>query len=462
MIRTALVINVLIAIIAAIGIVAPEISFLAAIALIICMSAIGIQDPQKLFFLFFGVKFTLDILWWVSPTEDKFFLRITDLAFLPVAVCTVMGFIRAQRMNYVVTGLFFLFAIWCTVNQFALADRVDVSIPIKLAGSFLGLTLGQCFLSKRVSLLLIFRLLFLSTLIPTLAGLIQIMADRFADMEIFFVTGGDRSRSMASIRGVRYSGLYYDAGTSGVCALVTVVSSIGVLHSSRLRLGRQLVYFAAISSAIFLMIGGATRSTLAVSFFVITVFGVFNFRKFLVLLPLLAIPVGFSWDKVDAVLNRSNTEMEMADLDLSQGLDPTNLLDNDKYGRLFTGRMGIWQDIYHFHLSRPAVQRFFGTGINTGAHSTYFFLLLYLGSLGLIYYLVIHVVLLTNLFRIQRKNRLRIIAIGCLLAFLALGMSLDTVKYTSIQWICYLIVGGAINSDQDRSAPPPVPHARIA
>ena len=91
--------------------------------------------------------------------------------------------------------------------------------------------------------------------------------------------------------------------------------------------------------------------------------------------------------------------------------------------------------------SRNSLQKMFGTGLSSNAHSSYFFLLLQIGWVGLIFYIILHLGIFIEIWRFKRDKLQKTFTILLLSAFLLVGISLTTVIYTSFQWFVYILVG---------------------
>jgi O-antigen ligase len=131
--------------------------------------------------------------------------------------------------------------------------------------------------------------------------------------------------------------------------------------------------------------------------------------------------------------------------DFLKPIEIKELLSEKDYRTMLTGRIGIWQDIWNKFNSGDFGQRLFGTGLNSNAHSSYFFLLLQIGWFGLIFYVVFHSALFLSLWNKKIQNIQKTTALLALISLLLIGISLTTVMYTSFQWLIYLLIGGVLN-----------------
>jgi O-antigen ligase len=120
---------------------------------------------------------------------------------------------------------------------------------------------------------------------------------------------------------------------------------------------------------------------------------------------------------------------------------------------MFTGRVSIWQEIWEKFNSGTSVQRLFGAGLTSNAHSSYFFLLLEIGWLGLIYYIIFHGILLFAFLKRRIQAFSKILAIVSWSSILLIGFSATAVMNTSFQWISYMLIGSALIIERkDRKA----------
>ena len=100
------------------------------------------------------------------------------------------------------------------------------------------------------------------------------------------------------------------------------------------------------------------------------------------------------------------------------------------------------------------MEQAFGSGLFTNAHSSYFFLLLEIGALGLAFYLAFHVGLFVSLWNTKVPRAQKMAVMMLLVTALMIGISLNTLMYTSFQWVVYLFVGSALNlklTEEDNS-----------
>ena len=97
---------------------------------------------------------------------------------------------------------------------------------------------------------------------------------------------------------------------------------------------------------------------------------------------------------------------------------------DSKQATRFTGRARLWQDIIAEVDASSLAQQVFGTGRNSNAHSTYFFLLLKIGFAGLAFYVVVHVFIIWKMLN-RSSQPLMIRFSGLMAAFALLAHILD-------------------------------------
>ena len=93
--------------------------------------------------------------------------------------------------------------------------------------------------------------------------------------------------------------------------------------------------------------------------------------------------------------------------------------------------------------------KLFGSGFAGMPHSTYFFLLLYLGVFGLFYYLVFHALVLRELLRCRFNLHQKYVAIFGIGVILTMGISADALLFTSPQWVVYMLVGATLSIESE-------------
>ena len=162
-----------------------------------------------------------------------------------------------------------------------------------------------------------------------------------------------------------------------------------------------------------------------------------NIKKTFLILPLLLGVFFLSQPYIDKVVQRSA-------YDIKRPVELNQILQETEYRTMFTGRVGLWQDIWEKVKAGNPFQQLFGSGLSSNAHSSYFFLLLQIGWGGLIFYVLYHVLLFKDLFYKKIPKTQKLLAFLALASLLMIGFSASTVAYTSFQWIVYLIVGAAL------------------
>lgn len=433
--KSVAVVNVLIVAIAAVGYFSADLGHWLGLLLLGCMTLAAVKNPKWTIFLIIGVKLTLDLLWWIEPPKSLPPLRLTELAFIPLAVCLLGGMIRQRTLSNRVAFAGLGFVAWCVAVQLLNSKAsFEIEVIVRLSGSLVGFLIGASFIESRRDLDEIARLALISTLIPVGAALLQVVCT-FFDTPIFYYTTG-------STRGIRYAGLHHDSGALGLVVLVAMLSSVYMLYveTARLTLNRFLQGYVGIS--LFLIAACGTRSVFFTAAFIVAAFIVTRFERGIRLLPPIAAALWLGYPYIETMNQKTLREVKHGRL--SRSVELGSLLTETRYGTLLTGRIHLWQRVYREHQHGSVFQQLLGSGRTFNSHSSYFFLLLFVGKLGLLYYLGYNLLMLHAIYQSHADNDLRFVAMLGLAVFMIMGISLNTVFYTSFQWMLYLVAGGAI------------------
>lgn len=435
--------NVVILIIALIAYADNDLGYFLGAGLAFLFTLLAISDPKTAIFRLFGVKMTYDLLWFVLPPESlPIPLKLTELFFLPFVMCLILGVLRERIVTRGAIAVGITFAIWCGLAQILNSyGRDNYTHLIRTSGPVIGLLVGMAFIAAKEDFNTICKLVLLSTVAPILAGVTQIVMNSFG-VQIFFFTEG-------SVRGARYAGLNHDAGGLGLAALVGILCAVYLLYAGALRVAvaRSLYFF--IGLAFFIVLIGGTRSVVLTTGSVLAAFIALEMGKGWKLLPFVALALWFGQPYIEKMSERSLSEIRVSTR--TRQFDVSKVLIDTRYSGLMTGRMGLWQRVYDVHLSASPTQQIFGTGRLFDAHSTYFFLLVYIGKAGLLTFILFNGLLLRAIWVSGADNQLRFASLIGLSVFLAMGLALTTVSYTTIQWMLYLFVGATIRIGYEES-----------
>lgn len=427
--RQIILLNVFILFILFVKVVSPSVAFFAGLLVLAYYLMLSVSKPSLAFFMIIGTKLTFDALWDARIEGIPF--GLLELSIVPVIFLVLSAF-RMKHKQHQWVIVFSLFYIFLTVFAPLLNDLdFDYKLLIRQSGILIGLLFGLRFIRNADDFKTAINALLISTVVPVIATIIQFLLGR-PDISIFHVT-------LDSVREYRYSGLYYDAATNGMTNIVALFSSAYVVQSEKLssRL-RYLLYWYLVLTTIAVILG-ATRSILIITSLIYIIFFLKNIKKAFILSPALLAVLYFMQPYLERVVVKSTQEIR-GDIQF------TKLLSESEYRGLFTGRMSTWQDIWDQFNAGDLLQQLFGSGLNSNAHSTYFFLLLQIGWLGLIFYIIIHLRLLLTIMKSPLPSAFKNIAILSLFAILMMGMSASVVTYTSFQWITYFLIGGIMGA----------------
>ena len=401
----------------------------------------GLSNPKEAIFIFFGIKLTFDALWEVKLVEIAGIGKIGLLEFMiiPIIFFSLFGpRIKDQVPKWpLVIGILYLAWVFGTM-LINVESYLDLNLLVRQACLLFGLLIGMRYIESIEDLNTVTYLAFLSTVIPVLMALLQIILGPSIELEIFHY-------KMDSIRTYRSSGLYHDAGTNGMVIIVSLITNFYLLQTGLIKSAFHKFHIILIPVCIFIAIAGGTRSIIFITFLLITIFFVANIRQMLLIIPIILLVIIFSKPYLDAVFLKTEKEGVKA-------VNFTELLKETEYRTMFTGRVGIWQDIWYKHKSGTLRQQLFGTGLSSNAHSSYFFLLLQIGWLGLFLYLFYYFLIAGYLLKQNIPRMLFLFILGIFLANLLIGFSLSTVNYTSFQIATFSILGAGISIGSSRKS----------
>jgi len=428
--RQALLMNVLIIILVVGSQYSNLITLLGGLLLIFYLSGKALSSPAKTFFLIFGIKLTFDTLWFVRlPGFEDY--GLLHLFLIPISILVFLGPKVERHGPRWPIWCAFIYLLWVSLTMVTNDVKFHPELLFRQSGIIIGLLVGYRYLRDTEDFNLLGYLIFVSTIIPVLASLAQIVAG--PDVAIFHY-------KLDTIREYRYSGLYYDPATTGMVNILSLGSNLYLLYVGAVKERYRKYHYAFIPLSFLVILSGGTRSIIFTAAFILTIFLIRNIRKTFVIIPLLLIVFFFSQSYIDKVVERSA-------YDVKRPVQLNQILQETEYRTMFTGRVGLWQDIWEEVKSGTPFQQLFGSGLSSNAHSSYFFLLLQIGWLGLIFYVLFHIFLFRSLLYRKIPKTQKLLALLSLASLLMVGFSASTVAYTSFQWIIYLIVGGVLNME---------------
>jgi hypothetical protein len=433
LIRQALMINILIFISIIASSYTNSIAIIGGLLIALYLSARSLISPVKAFFLLFGIKLTNDALWFIKiPGFEDY--GILHLLLIPIIILVLLGSKMPRNTSRWPIWCAFIYILWVSLSMPMNGISLDFEIILRQAGILIGLLAGYRYLKHSDDFNLLAYFIFISTVLPVLASLTQFFVG--TDVSIFHY-------KLDSFEQYRYSGLYYDAGTTGMVNLLSLCSNLYLLYVGAVRKKYIKYHIAFIPLSLFIILSGGTRSIILTASFILMIFLMRNIRKlkiFLATIPLILIILFIGQPYIDKVVTRTSH-------DIKRPVEFNEILQETEYRTMFTGRVGLWQDIWEEFKSVSYQQQLFGSGLSSNAHSSYFFLLLQIGWLGLFFYLLFHIFLFMALLYRKIPKIQKLLALLSLASILIVGFSLSTVTYTSFQWIIYLIIGGVLNME---------------
>ncbi|MDD5711507.1 MAG: hypothetical protein PHY31_01980 [Smithellaceae bacterium] len=413
-----------------IKIFSPLVAYIGGLFMIGYLTYLAISRPVVCFFTIIGIKLTFDALWDVQLDSTLLQFSLLELFIVPVLVLLVTSVTAKYRRGKWEIGylLFYL-----ALRAFAtLMNNVptDYTILVRQSGILIGFVLGLRFVTNEDDFGTIIRALFISSIVPVAATAFQFFFGD-ADIPIFHYT-------IESVRGARQAGLYFDAATNGMTSIIALVSCLYVLQSTEPNNRSRIMLIIFAGLALLAIISGATRSIMIIGAVIIVLFVMKNIRRLTLAIPVLAGLIYIIQPYLESVLLKSTQEIR-SEIFLS------DLLTSPQYRSLFTGRMSIWQTIWSDFNAGSMWQQFFGSGLISDAHSSYFFLLLQIGWFGLAVYILFHILLLRSVYRASLSLQYKLFGLAILSAVLLMGASASVVNYTSFQWIIYFMIGSLLN-----------------
>lgn len=401
--------------------------------IIVYITFSALRNPVKAVFLFMGIKLTFDALWETEPflVLEIGKLGLLELFIIPVIYLALFG----PKIKRETTKLPFICAIvyiaWIILATLLNKDSsLDVSLLGRQSSLLFGLILGMKYIKDLDEFNTVIYLVFCSTIIPVLVSLSQIVIGSSVNLNIFHY-------KLVDVRDFRYSGLYYDPATMGMISVLSLLCNLYLLRYGIVERKYKLFHLFFILGNILVTLSGGTRSVISVSLLLVIVFLITNLRKAVFILPLVLLITFISKPYIEGALLK--TEME-----IPGKLIFREMLLEPEYRIAFTGRVGIWQDIWERFNAGSILEKLFGSGLSSNAHSSYFFLLLQIGLLGLMFYILFLILLSYEIFKRKISRSLKLVAVFSLISVSLIGLSASTVTYTSFQWIVFFIAGVAL------------------
>lgn len=392
---------------------------------------IALRDPKTAFFIIFGVKLTYDALWNVGKSVAGVkSLQLLSLFIILIAMLCFRGKrIRGNNLKQpLLLAAFYLF--WVLMATLLNQAPIKVEVLVKQASMLLGLLVGMKYIEDAKDFNLLIYFVFLSTVIPVLASFYQFIMAYFGINVLNY--------TMDSVREMRNAGLYYDAATNGMVCLVGLISNAYIITKMVKTRRAKLLHMIFLGITVFTVILGATRSIITISSMVLFFFMSKDIKKWAAVIPLLVLAIYFGKPAIDRVYERSTWEVK-------KKIVLTQMLEDSRYRQMFTGRISLWQDIWHEFTAKSWLQQTFGSGLASNAHSSYFYLLLQIGWAGMLFYVYLNANLLYRLLRVRAQDpQFRLIGILAVCLIMLLGVSTNTILYTSYQWILYMLIGGVL------------------
>lgn len=387
------------------------------------------MNPIKAFFIIFGIKLTFDAFWNIQIPLSTFELGLLDIIFIPFLILMLVGPTIQRQTPRWPLYLTFFYLLWSILATMVNGYYPDIALIIRQSGIFFGLLFGLKYIRNQESFNDLIYFIFISTLVPLFASLLQIGLNAFGITILYY--------KLEKVRELRLSGLYFDSATTGMVIITSLISNIYLLHIGFIRKKYRKYCLFLIPLSFFIILAGGTRSMIGVALFVIVLYIVKNLKKTLILVPLLLIITFFGRTYINEVTLKTSKE-------INREIKITEILQESEYRTMFTGRVSIWQDIWNEVKNSTTLQKLFGTGKSSNAHSSYFFLLLQIGWMGMIYYIFINIALIVKLSSSKTADILKTSTLLALFSLLLIGTSATTACYTSFQWIVYQIVGGVL------------------
>lgn len=402
-------------------------SIVGGLSIIIFLTLTALVKPRNALLLFIGIKLTFDAFWFLElPFPGLERIGLLGLIVFPFLV-SLLGLKLIKQRSYILIIVASIYLLWTLFATILNGNLLNFELVIRQSGMLLGLLIGVVYLKKPEDFDLFLYLIFISTIIPVIASIIQLLFNNLG-IAIFYY-------KFDPTLFYRPAGLYYDPGTIGMVSILSLICNLYLLFSNSVRRKYIKFHYIMLFFSTLTIIVGATRSVLVAMSLIILIIFVRYLKKVPMFIYVLSATFIFlTKPYIDSAMLKSSKDIKVV-------THLSTLLQNPEYRTMFTGRVGIWQDIWQKFKDADSLQKLFGTGQSSNAHSSYFFLLLQIGVLGLLFYILIHMKILIEVLSSQINKEQRVVAIVALVSILVIGFSLTAVTYTSFQWFIYTIVG---------------------
>lgn len=430
-IRSVWALNIAILTIFASGRFDPSLGFGLTVVLMLYLMVVCINTPRAAFFIVIGTKFVFDSLWTIDiPGTEG--LKVTHLFLVPLCLLAFSK-VPIHRGSLKLISVFVVYLAWLFVSSISNDMGFSVELFVRHSIPVFGIIFVSKYMRHWQDLDLLIYVITIGTLIPLFSILVQYVF-MLNGVEILF-------SKIGALRGIRISGLYYDPATSGSIALISLISSSYMILKKNFSLpGAMSIAYVAGFLSVSTALLGETRAIVAIAAVIIVMLilvGLFVLAKpkKVLLFVLILMPALMLFE------NNIETMMRKTALDSDfSGISLEEVMSDSRTRTLLTGRIGLWQDIWHDYEKSSLTQKMFGSGKSTNAHSTYFYLLLKIGLFGLIFYLIIHALMIVNIFRNSvLAMPIRMAGAVIVLTILALGISMNVILYTTYQIVLYLL-----------------------
>lgn len=415
------------------GFIQSQIALFGGLCIILYLTHISLSKPLRAFFIFFGIKLTFDGLWFIElPVRLPGNINLLVLIIIPLIILVFLGLKIPNKSVRWTLEFSFIYLSWVIIATLFNGNKPNINLLVRQSAIIFGFIIGLKYIKDKDSFGMLCKVVFISTIIPILASLVQFLAYKQGISFLF--------HKISSVRGVRLCGIYFDPATTGMVNLISMITNLYLVMygDNKNRYRKFLLLFYALS--LFSIAIGGTRSMVLTAAAITIIPLVRKPRLVVKFAPLILIVAFVSQPYVEKAVEKTIKETQKIKFN-----DFKNILNETEYSTAFTGRVNLWQDIWKKYKSSTDIQKLFGTGLTSNAHSSYFFLLLQIGLLGLMFYVLFHLKLLYSLWQKRSTNPLFVFGMLAVIAILMVGSSASTVMYTSFQWLIYLLIASSLN-----------------
>ncbi len=432
-IKSVIYLNLVIISLIAIGYKLPWIGFFGGLGIIFYLTQLSLGNPIKALLMYLGTKLTFDGLWYLQLTvmlPGHIHLQVLSIVpFLIIVFSTLSISRESVKWPLRLSSVYLAWVVLAT----AFNGRVpDVDLIIRQSGIFFGLLIGLKYVRRKEDFSLLCKVIFISTIIPSIVSLIQYMLNE-QGISILF-------HKLDSVRGFRLSGLYYDPATAGMVNIVSLITNLYLILYGDIPRKYTIALMVFYALSLFVIIIGGTRSMMGVAAVLTVLPLITQFKKAIKFLPFILVILFFTQGYISGAIYRTQKETRNMTLD-----DFKNILSETEYTTAFTGRVYVWQEVWRKFKSGSFFQQLIGAGLTSNCHSSYFFLLLQIGLFGMLFYLFVHMKLIFEFVKMKFPDPTTFFGFLGLIAALMIGITATVVMYTSFQWILYFTVGAALN-----------------